>query len=515
MGKTVVESLEDLLSDSGSLWAPEREFREYCKKKCVSLRDLNKIIDNHRITKYVTPDGSVYYTTSDISKIENQAAAHVNRILNEYDRPQIPVEEIDRILAKAREETGITLHEQQREAVIAGVNNGFVVITGGPGTGKTCTLVTLCYCLRRIFFGVDIRFTAPTGKAARRITESTGQPAKTVQKELAITPENKKKKFFRGGILIVDEVSMLDMVTANMVFESIHNGQKIILVGDINQLPSVGPGAVLRDLLWANDRHPSVVPFVQLTKTFRQANDSNLFQNICRIRNEGNWKLKEADDFQVVKVNDDPTQQLLDLVKQEIDKYGIDNVACLLPYRKKGLLCSNRINGLIQSMINPISIGTPHITVVKTEDEISREVTFVVGDPVMQLVNRRECANGDVGKVISIKNHCLIVQYLDTTVRYTKKDIAEELDLAYSMSINKSQGSEYASVVMGITMDHKAMLKRNLVYTGITRAKKRCVLLQDDEAMKIAISTEDEYNRTTFFAEKVQYLRLKNKYRIA
>ena len=513
MGKTVVESLEDFLSDSGSLWAPEREFREYCKKKCVSLRYLDRLVKNERITRYKTPDGT-YYTTADVSKIENEAAAHVNRILREYKRPQVPVEEIDKILEQARKETGITLHEQQREAVIAGINNGFCVITGGPGTGKTCKLVTLCYCLRRCFFGIDIRFTAPTGKAARRITESTGQPAKTVQKELAITPENKKKKMFKGGILIVDEVSMLDMVTANMVFEAIHNGQKIILVGDINQLPSVGPGAVLRDLLWANDRHPGVVPFVQLTKTFRQANDSNLFQNICRIRNEGNWILKEAEDFQIVKVDSDPTKQLLSLVKQEVDKYGIENVACLLPYRKKGLLCSNRINNLIQEMLNPIK-NKPHITVVKTEDEISREVTFAIGDPVMQLVNRRECANGDVGKVVSVENHCLNVKYLDVTVRYTKKEVAEQLDLAYSMSINKSQGSEYASVVMGITMDHKAMLKRNLVYTGITRAKKRCVLLQEDEAMKIAISTEDEYNRTTLFAEKIQYLRLREKYCIS
>lgn len=515
MGKTVVESLEDLLSDSGSLWVSEREFRDYCRLKKVSLKGLEKLIELKKITRYRTGDGVTYYTPYEMSEIENQASAHVYRILHQYNRPIIPVERIDEILEQARQETGITLHEQQREAVIEGVNNGFVVITGGPGTGKTCTLVTLCYVLRRVFFAVDIRFTAPTGKAARRITESTGQPAKTVQKELAITPENPRKKIFKGGILIVDEVSMLDMVTANMVFEAIHNGQKIILVGDINQLPSVGPGAVLRDLLWANDRNPGTIPFVQLTKTFRQSNDSNLFQNICKIRNKGEWRLSEADDFQIVKVNDDPTRQLLDLVKQEVDKYGIDNVACLLPYRKKGLLCSNRINDLIQQELNPFTKDTPYVTVIKTEDDVQRKVSFAVGDPVMQLVNRRECANGDVGRIVDVRGGSVVVQYLDCRVIYNKQDLAEQLDLAYSMSINKSQGSEYASVVMGITMDHKAMLKRNLVYTGITRAKKRCVLLQDDEAMKIAIATEDEYNRTTFFAEKIQYLRLRDKYKVS
>ncbi len=514
MGKTVVESLEDLLSDSGSLWVSEKELRDYCRQKKISLKGLKCLIEKKKITRYRTPDDT-YYTTYDMAEVENQAAAHVYRIMHQYDRPKIPVERIDEILNQAKIETGITLHEQQREAVIAGVNNGFVVITGGPGTGKTCTLVTLCYVLRRVFFAVDIRFTAPTGKAARRITESTGQPAKTVQKELAITPENPRKKVFKGGILIVDEVSMLDMVTANMVFEAIHNGQKIILVGDINQLPSVGPGAVLRDLLWANDRHPGIVPFVQLTKTFRQANDSNLFRNICKIRDEGDWRLDEADDFQVVKVNNDPTTQLLELVQQEVDKYGVDNVACLLPYRKKGRLCSNNINNLIQQMLNPSSENTPHVSVLKMEDDIQRKVSFVVGDPVMQLVNRKECANGDVGRVVDIHDQSVVVQFLDCCVTYNKQELAEQLDLAYSMSINKSQGSEYASVVMGITMEHKAMLKRNLVYTGITRAKKRCVLLQEDDAMKIAIATEDEYNRTTFFAEKIQYLRLRDKYEIS
>ena len=512
--RSVVGSLEDFLSERGSLWTPEREFRDYCKRRKVSLSSLNTLVERKLIARHITPDNT-YYTTTRCAAAENNAAAHVTRILKEYNGKRFSEAEIDAVLSKAREETGITLHEQQREAVIAGVNNGFLVITGGPGTGKTCTLVTLCYCLRKLFFGIDIRFTAPTGKAARRITESTHQPSKTVQKELAITPENKKKKKFTGDVLIVDEVSMLDMETAVMVFEAIHNGQKIILVGDINQLPSVGPGSVLRDLLWANDRHLGVIPFVKLTKTFRQANDSNLFQNICLIRNEGNWKLKEAADFQIVNVNNDPTAQLLHLVKQEVDTYGVENVACLLPYRRKGLLCSNRMNGLIQAMLNPIQKNAPYIRVLKNDDGVAREVIFSIGDPVMQLENRRECANGDVGKVIDIHNGLLYVKYVDGIVTYTKKSAAEELDLAYSMSINKSQGSEYTSVVMGITMDHQAMLKRNLVYTGITRAKKRCVLLQDEEAMKIAIATEDEFSRITFFAEKLQYLRLRSMYKVS
>lgn len=513
-----MESLEDLLSSSGSLWTPEREFQNYMKRQQLNMKYVDELIHRKKIVRYQTPDGNTYYTTGAIADTENRAAAHVIRILNEYreyNGRTFSEHEIDRVLEQARRETGITLHDQQRRAVIEAVNNGFVVITGGPGTGKTCTLVTLCYCLRKLFFGIDIHFTAPTGKAARRITESTEQPAKTVQKELAITPENHAKKFFYGDVLIIDEVSMLDMETAEMVFEAIHNGQKLIFVGDINQLPSVGRGAVLRDLLWANEGHPGIIPFVQLTKTFRQANDSILFGNICKIRNDGDWKMDEAADFQVAHVDSDPTKQLLDLVQQEVRTYGSDNIACLLPYRKKGSLCSNRMNGLIQNMLNPVSGNKPHLHVVKSEDGISRDVYFNLNDPVMQLENRRECANGDVGKVIDVRDNKLYVQYIDGVVPYTKRELANELDLAYAMSINKSQGSEFPSVVMGITMEHKAMLKRNLVYTGITRAKSRCVLLQEDEAMKKAIATQDEYKRITFFAEKIQYLRMKDRFIIA
>lgn len=514
MRKTLVEALTDYLESEGSIWVSKKDFSSHCEEKKIPMVGMDALIEKKQISQCHI-DNEVYYSLPEYVNWENYAAYHVQRILREYRREKIAVSRIDEILEMARKDTGITLHEQQREAVIAGVNNGFCVITGGPGTGKTCTLTTLVYCLRKIWPRIDVRFTAPTGKAARRITESTHEPAKTVQKELAITPENPEKKFFTGAVLIVDEVSMLDLPTAKQVFESIHNGQKCIFVGDINQLPSVGPGAVLRDLLWANQNAPGTVPFVQLTKTFRQANDSNLFQNILLIRDEGQFRLREAEDFQIMEVDDDPTAQLLALFKQEADTYGIDNVACLLPYRRKGLLCSNRINGLIQAMINPKTEGKPFMKVTKVEDDIEREVTFLIGDPVMQLENRSECANGDVGKVVDIKDGRLYVKYIDCTVRYSEKRAVEELDLAYSMSINKSQGSEYASVVMAITMDHQAMLKRNLVYTGITRAKKRCVLLQDENAMRIAIADEDEYKRTTLLAEKIQFLAKKHKYHIA
>lgn len=498
----VISFVEKYLDRTGSVWCRKEALYSYAAKHRKSLKRLPYLVQKGLLLEHMTGDGEVFITLPEFAITEDFVAMHVNRILHQYKRPSFSEDKIDEILGKAKEITGITLAPQQREAVIKAVNSGFCVITGGPGTGKTCTLTTLCFVLQELFFGIDIRFTAPTGKAARRIRESTKRPSKTAQKELAITPENKKKKIFTGDVLIVDEVSMLDLDTAKMVFESIHNGQKIILVGDINQLPSVGRGAVLRDLLWSE-----AVPFVQLTQTYRQAEDSNLFGNITAIKN-GDWRLHEGDDFQVLKVNPDPIKQLLDMMQHEVDRFGVDNVACLLPYRKKGILCSNNLNPLIQNMLNPLSSDKPFLPVTKVEDGVSRRVSFNMGDPVMQLENQKECANGDVGKIIAFENGRMIVRYIDGCVSYTKKMVAEKLDLAYSMSINKSQGSEYDSVVMAITMDHKAMLKRNLVYTGVTRAKKRCCVLQDDNAMKIAISTEDEYQRITFLAEKIRLLRL-------
>ena len=492
-----LEFSEDYLSSEGSLWLMEHQAKRACKDKLERLVNQKALIS-------LMCDGKRYFTLPKYAMWESSVAKDIYRIHNNYYPCNVAEDVLEAFINEGEKEYGITLHEQQREAVICAIRNGICVITGGPGTGKTCTLQVMTYVLRKISYGVDIRFTAPTGKAARRISESTRCPAKTTQKELGITFTNKAPKFFGGDVLIVDEVSMLDMETAYYMFRSIISGQKVILVGDINQLPSVGPGAVLRDLLLSD-----VIPFVQLTKTFRQAAGSNLFENIQKIRN-GEWNLMQGDDFDIVDVNADPLEQIISLFKRECDLYGIENVACLLPYRKAGVLCSDYVNNVLQNIINPVG-GKDYL---KSYTEKGLEIKFTEGDPVMQLVNRAECANGDVGFVKKIAKGRMYVTYCDgTKVSYTKNDI-HELALAYSMSINKSQGSEYKSVVMAITMDHKAMLKRNLLYTGITRAKKKVSLLKENAAMIQSINCEEEYARTTFLAEKVRFLFGKNSYAV-
>ena len=492
---TRTKLIEDIILSEGHLWVRECKL----KKNMIRRRMSPDIPSSLEGIRKIKVDNIVYYTLPQYDMWETYSSYDAIRILKNYKAPVISDTLLNSYINAGEDELKIKLHEQQRAAVICAVRNGFCVITGGPGTGKTSVLKVLKYVLRQIQYDVDIRFTAPTGKAARRITESAGNFAKTVQKELGITYTNTNKAMFGGDVLIIDEISMLDMETAYHTFRAIKNGQKIILVGDIDQLPSVGPGAVLRDLIFSD-----VIPKVELTKTFRQANDSNLFANILRIR-ESEWIMTEGEDFEIVhtsKIRDDfkSLNQLVEMFMKEYQQFGVEGVACLLPYRKAGVLCSDYVNNVLQSHVNDIG-NKPYFT---SQTETGLKVKFTLGDPVMQLKNREECANGDVGFVKKISHGKLYVEYIDCTVSYTQKEL-QQLSLAYSMSINKSQGSEYPSVVMGITTAHKAMLNKNLLYTGVTRAKKRVSLLQEDAAMQIAVNKEVAYERITMMAEKLNF----------
>ncbi len=484
---------------NGSIWIEKKDLEEKAGFSRISLAALPGLIERGIIISY-SPEGTgrTYYTTPKLDKMETEIAGHIIRIMENYTAPMVSQENIDRYIEKAEAKFGKTLHEEQRNAVNMALQSGFCVITGGPGTGKTCVLQTLTYVLKQLNKYVDIRFTAPTGKAARRIEESTGSLAKTTQMELGLAPGNYHRRYFGGDVLIVDEVSMLDMETTYEVLRAIKSGDKMIFVGDIEQLPSVGPGAVLRDLIFSG-----VVPVTMLAKTFRQAEDSNIFGNIKRIINK-EPDFSEGDDFVVVDAGADgadPMDQLVALYLQEREKYGADNVVCLLPYRKSGDLCSDRFNNIIQDIVNPVG-DRPYLTV--TSDK-GLKIKLSSGDPVMQLENREEVANGDVGYVVACSANSLTVsypQYDDLQVVYDKTT-AKDLSLAYAMSIHKSQGSEYKSVVMGITNAHAAMLNKNILYTGVTRAKERCVLLRDEEAIITALHKESEYDRNTFLAEKI------------
>lgn len=489
---------------NGSVWIEKSDLEEKAKRCKISLAPLPGLVERGNVICY-SPEGTgrTYYTTPKMDHMETEIAEHIIRIMNGYNPPAADQEVIDHYIEKAEAKFGKTLHSEQRNAVNMAVNSGFCVITGGPGTGKTCVLQTLTYVLKQLNIFVDIRFTAPTGKAARRIEESTGSFAKTTQMELGLAPGNFRHRYFGGDILIVDEVSMLDMETTYEVLRAVKTGDKVIFVGDIEQLPSVGAGAILRDLIFSE-----VVPATMLTKTFRQAEDSNIFGNIQKIINK-DPDFTAGEDFVIVDAGEkdsDPMDQLVKIYLQERDKYGADNVVCLLPYRRSGKLCSDRFNNIIQEIVNPVG-DRPYLSIIS---DGGLEIKLSAGDPVMQLENREEVANGDVGYVVNCSSSLLTVvypQYDNLHVVYDKTT-AKDLSLAYAMSIHKSQGSEYKSVVIGITKSHTAMLNKNILYTGVTRAKERCILLRDEEAVITALHKESEYDRTTFLAEKInQYFK--------
>jgi len=489
----LLEMFNSMLNSSGNTWLKEDEVFTQMKKLRLFKTDLINCIKAKKIV-CKTLDNKNYYTTLKFYRHEKIAAQNVVRILKEYVPPNISDEKLYECISNAEKKLGISLHEQQREAVFGATKYGLYIITGGPGTGKTSVLQALIDVLYQLKFDVEIRLTAPTGKAARRITESTKRMAKTIQKLLGLTETKKYPNKFLGDVLIVDEVSMLDMETTQAVLESIHNGRKLIFVGDIEQLPSVAPGAILRDML-----ESEVVPFTMLTKTFRQKAGSVLAENIALIKN-GNANLLKGPDFEMIEIEDDPVSLLVDMFVEEAKEYGLYNIALLLPYRKSGILCSNYMNNVIQKKINPST------NYFESSLDNGSKVHYAVNDPVIQLENRAECVNGDVGIIKEIKNNSLIVAYDDgkNMVEYEKEEIPQQLSLAYALSINKSQGSEYPSVIMCISETHERMLNRNLLYTGVTRAKKKIRLLYDEMALYKSIFNEETNKRTTLFAEEIK-----------
>ena len=360
---------------------------------------------------------------------------------------------IDQLIDEFEEQknNGRKLHYHQRDAVKMVCNNNFSVLTGGPGTGKTTVLSAITYCLRALDQRIKIVFTAPTGKAARRITESTGEHSSTVHKKLGIGYNSDLSSVFYEDVMFIDESSMNDTELSSILMRSIPDGRKVVFVGDVDQLPSVEPGAVLRDLIASN-----TVPVTMLSHTFRHDNSSKLFANICNIRN-GIPQFIDGEDFHSILLPPGKgqeklaTQQILSAYLKAIKKYGIDKVVVLVPYRKKKL-CSNSLNNQLQQIANPGKCGYQY-----TNQSDRNVLFFKKNDFVMQLVNRDECANGDVGQVISSSAAGIKVKYTDATVSYTPDDLGQ-LALAYSMTIHKSQGSEYQCVIMCFLEEHKIML---------------------------------------------------------
>ena len=390
------------------------------------------------------------------------------------------------------------LSPEQEEGVITLLQNRLAILTGGPGTGKTSVLKCVAQIIHWIKTPSSISFTAPTGKAARRVKESTGFFAVTVQSAIKDSGEEiQELRAITSDNVFTDEVSILDMETFYKLLLSLSPWTKLYLIGDVDQLPSVGIGAILRDLIDCG-----IVPCCQLEKNFRQDNDLTLFENIQIVKKGCYLPLREGHDFRRIKTEENCFDNSIKLYLEGVKEYGSENTVILTPYRKEGTVCSERINEKLQRICNPI--GTAIHTTVIREDGRKLNMTFRVGDPVIQLVNRGRIANGDVGYITQIKGKEIQVQYTDCIVRYYPKNYSE-LDLAYAISIHKAQGSEYKCVIIPFLRENQN-LDRNMIYTGITRAKSVVTVIGEDEVIMDACKLQSAWERHTFLCEEILLL---------
>lgn len=404
---------------------------------------------------------------------------------------QHPTSRLTGVIAKVPQGT---VSDQQRSGIVTAVQNKVTVLTGGPGTGKTTTLRTLLDLLDQN--GRTYALASPTGRAAKRLAETTGREAKTIHRLLEYKPAEGFARHDENPIdadmVVIDETSMLDVVLANSLLKAIAPETHVLFVGDVDQLPSVGPGDVLRDLI-----ESGVPAVVRLTEIFRQATGSLIVQNAHRI-NKGQLPQtpKTATDF-FLFVKEDPAELadlIVDVVQRRIPhKFGLDpfaDVQVLCPMYLGAAGVSN-MNKLLQAGLNPPGR--------KGERRIAGQL-FRVGDKVMQTVNNydKNVFNGDIGRVtaVDVVEQILSINMDGQPVKYDFNEV-DELTHAYAISVHKSQGSEYPCVVLPVTTQHYLMLQRNLLYTAVTRAQKIVILAGTRRALSIAIRNNRVSERHT------------------
>ena len=434
---------------------------------------------------------------------------------------------IEKRLREIEANAELQLDEMQRRAVAMAVQNGVLILTGGPGTGKTTTINAMIH-----FFeseGMDIYLAAPTGRAAKRMTEATGYEARTIHRmlELAYLPEDEGRQMQYGkneenpleaDVIIIDEMSMVDLMLMHVLLRAVPVGTRLILVGDKDQLPSVGPGSVLKDLI-ESERFP----VVRLTKIFRQAQQSDIVVNAHKInRGEAVLLDNKSQDFFFLKREDANTiiSVVLTLIQKKLPKYvdaDMFDIQVLTPMRK-GLLGVERLNTILQQYLNP---PDPK----KAEKEYGDRL-FRVGDKVMQTKNNYQLEweiatkyglvvdkgvgvfNGDIGRITEINTYTETIEIEfeeKKKVRYPY-ELLDELELAYAVTVHKSQGSEYPAVIIPLLQGPKQLYHRNLIYTAVTRAKKCVTLVGSDFTFQEMIQNTNEQNRYTSLKDRIQEL---------
>lgn len=431
---------------------------------------------------------------------ESKTAFYLQKLLR--SPKSVIFDSLESSLEAALKKMPFPLAEGQLEAVRAAARSKALVITGGPGTGKT----TIIKAIIKLFESAKARvlLAAPTGRAAKRMSEACGLEAKTIHRLLEYSPQ--EDKFARNednplvcGLLVVDEASMMDTTLFYYLLKAVPLGATLLLVGDVHQLPSVGPGNVLGDII-----DSAVTPVARLSEIFRQSAQSEIICNAHMINN-GKMPLLERNpdklsDFYFI-AKDDPEEAadlIVDLIKYRIPRrFGLDavNEVQLLSPMRKGAVGSENMNSRLQDALNPNAM------------EVRRgDRAFRLHDKVMQIRNNydKDVFNGDIGRIsyINAKERCLSVNF-DGEIKVYEFDELDELAPAYAISIHKSQGSEYPAVVIPVMMQHYIMLQRNLVYTGVTRGKRLVVLVGESKALQMAVKNNSTGKRNTWLAQRL------------
>ena len=442
----------------------------------------------------VVEENRVYITQQ--HQEEEDTASMIARKLHE----RIPVLTIEKELEEAQEDLNITLSEQQKEAVRMVFANPISIITGGPGTGKTTVLKVILYIYQKKC-GNKVQLMAPTGRAARRMAESTGSgDATTMHMALGLFGDGDYEALIdelSADFINVDEVSMVDMHLAYEFFYKVKAGARVLLVGDVHQLPSVGAGDVFRQLILCGK-----IPVTVLNLVYRQGKDSNIPIN-AQLINEGKTNLQWGDDFQMVECSgaDAAAQIVKNIYLKEIQMYGMEQVQILSPYKVRSAAGVLELNRSLQDEVNPPVSG-------KRELHLGGEI-FREGDRILQNKNTEFASNGDLGTLVQIaedEDNNPLVQIVFTDGRRVKYE-AEQVEMiehANAITIHKSQGSECQVVIIPWLKAFYPMLKRNIFYTGITRAKQRVYIVGEWKAVCQAIHTDDTGTRKTMLAVKIQ-----------
>jgi len=499
------------LSDEGHVYYPYEFLIEECRKilgvdsetvikafgkivadKKIVIEDLNReeVKENNKAVYLARLYASEVGVADKLKKL-----MQVPKELRDFDR--------DKAIEWVQNELNMTLAENQKKAVREAIDKKIMVVTGGPGTGKT----TIINSIIRIYgkMGQRVLLAAPTGRAAKRMTEATAHEARTIHRLLEFSPKaggfrRDEDNQLEADLIVIDETSMVDTVLMHHLLKAVPDQATLILVGDVDQLPSVGPGNVLKDIIDSGG-----IPTVKLTDIFRQAKESLIVINAHRVNN-GQMPIfhNQADhprDFYYFEIEEPQKvlEKIIELCREKIPKkFGYDpvnDIQVLTPMHR-GVVGATNLNAELQKYLNP------------SEDELMRgEKVLRVGDKVMQIRNNydKEVFNGDIGRIIRInrEDQEVIVDYDGRFVSYEYAEL-DEIVMAYAVSVHKSQGSEYQAVVMPVLTQHYMLLQRNLLYTGITRGKKLVILVGTRKAIAIAIKNDKQQRRYTLLRERLK-----------